>query len=388
MDKNVTLLGTVKNTEGKELKIDISETLSTIEAQSWAEFINNIISPLNKLETASLKVVDKNVTLLGTVKNTEGKELKIDISETLSTIEAQSWAEFTNNIISPLNKLETASLKVVDKNVTLLGTVKSTEGKELTIDISEALTITEAKKWAEFINNIISPLNKLETASLKVVDKNVTLLGTVKNTEGKELKIDISETLNSITEAKKWAEFTNNIISPLNKLETASLKVVDNQIILIATIKTTKNKMLFLQEYKTKGYEITSNITAFDEKIIICKNKFNTFLKQEKIIFNSGTSIINDLSERLIFNLYETAKSCSDSKINIIGHTDSIGMNEANEQLSLERAEAVVRKLSDLGLDRNRLHAIGKGESSPIAENSTKEGQEKNRRIEFEILGY
>ena len=163
---------------------------------------------------------------------------------------------------------------------------------------------------------------------------------------------------------------------------------MDNQIILIATIKTTKNKMLFLQEYKTKGYEITSNITAFDEKIIICKNKFNTFLKQEKIIFNSGTSIINDLSERLIFNLYETAKSCSDSKINIIGHTDSIGMNEANEQLSLERAEAVVRKLSDLGLDRNRLHAIGKGESSPIAENSTKEGQEKNRRIEFEILGY
>ena len=87
-------------------------------------------------------------------------------------------------------------------------------------------------------------------------------------------------------------------------------------------------------------------------------------------------------------DLYQTAQSCPDAKVNIIGHTDSLGQDEANRELSLARAKAVVTKLSELGIDVNRVHAVGKGETSPIAKNSTKEGREKNRRIEFKILGY
>lgn len=196
-------------------------------------------------------------------------------------------------------------------------------------------------------------------------------------------------------EAEGWIDFITTVIKLLIKVESASLKIVDKTLNLKADIKTSKGKKLFVtklqlieKKYQDKGYKITSNIVPLDKEFIICQNKFNTFLKQRKITFDLGTAIIKPENETLLTNLYKTAQSCPNAKIDIIGHTDSLGQDDANKKLSLERAKSVVDKLSEFGIKANRLNAIGKGESSPIAINSTKEGQEKNRRIEFKILGY
>ena len=65
------------------------------------------------------------------------------------------------------------------------------------------------------------------------------------------------------------------------------------------------------------------------------------------------------------------------------GHTDSTGTPEANQKLSERRAKAIVDKLVELGISRSRLTAVGKGQFSPIADNSTEEGRAKNRRVVF-----
>jgi OmpA-OmpF porin, OOP family len=72
-------------------------------------------------------------------------------------------------------------------------------------------------------------------------------------------------------------------------------------------------------------------------------------------------------------------------KVKIIGHTDNVGDDDYNMKLSKERAEDVLKIFNRKGISFNRLEAIGKGETSPIADNATDEGRALNRRIEVEL---
>ena len=76
-------------------------------------------------------------------------------------------------------------------------------------------------------------------------------------------------------------------------------------------------------------------------------------------------------------------KENPDLKFSVEGHTDSTGSAAANQTLSEARSQAVVDKLVETGIARDRLTAAGKGQTSPIADNGTDEGRAKNRRVEF-----
>jgi OOP family OmpA-OmpF porin len=73
-------------------------------------------------------------------------------------------------------------------------------------------------------------------------------------------------------------------------------------------------------------------------------------------------------------------------KIEIGGHTDSVGTEAVNLKLSQDRAASVVKYLVDHAVSRDRLIAKGYGKSKPIESNATEEGRAKNRRIEFTVL--
>lgn len=70
-----------------------------------------------------------------------------------------------------------------------------------------------------------------------------------------------------------------------------------------------------------------------------------------------------------------------------VGHTDSVGSTDYNQRLSVRRAEAVKDFLVSQGIERNRVYTEGKGESSPVADNRTREGRAQNRRVEVEVVG-
>ncbi|PLC49240.1 hypothetical protein CR159_14605 [Pollutimonas subterranea] len=69
------------------------------------------------------------------------------------------------------------------------------------------------------------------------------------------------------------------------------------------------------------------------------------------------------------------------------GHTDSIGTEKYNQGLSERRANTVKNYLVTKGIPADRIYAEGKGESSPVADNKTREGRAQNRRVEIEIVG-
>jgi outer membrane protein OmpA-like peptidoglycan-associated protein len=74
-------------------------------------------------------------------------------------------------------------------------------------------------------------------------------------------------------------------------------------------------------------------------------------------------------------------------RIEISGHTDNIGKDVYNKDLSQRRAKAVVDYLTSKGVAAARLTSAGYGDTQPVASNATKQGQAQNRRTEFKVVG-
>ena len=75
-----------------------------------------------------------------------------------------------------------------------------------------------------------------------------------------------------------------------------------------------------------------------------------------------------------------------DVRISVDGHTDARGTDAYNDRLSERRAQAVVDRLTRLGVSRSRLEPQGYGESRPVATNETEEGRAQNRRVELNVI--
>lgn len=73
-------------------------------------------------------------------------------------------------------------------------------------------------------------------------------------------------------------------------------------------------------------------------------------------------------------------------QVNITGHTDSIGSEAYNQGLSERRAGAVADYLAGKGVSRDMMSVKGMGETQPVADNRTKEGRAKNRRVEVQVI--
>ncbi len=101
------------------------------------------------------------------------------------------------------------------------------------------------------------------------------------------------------------------------------------------------------------------------------------------ITFDVGKSTIKPESMGELNRIVELMKENPELKFSVEGHTDNTGNTATNQTLSDARSQAVVDKLVEMGISKDRLKSAGKGQTAPIADNSTDEGRAKNRRVEF-----
>lgn len=104
-------------------------------------------------------------------------------------------------------------------------------------------------------------------------------------------------------------------------------------------------------------------------------------------LFDFDKSVVKPEGKTLLDRLADQAKALNLEVIIAVGHADWTGPAAYNQKLSERRAEAVKAYLVSKGIPAGKVYTEGKGESQPVADNKTREGRAKNRRVEVEVVG-
>jgi OmpA-OmpF porin, OOP family len=111
----------------------------------------------------------------------------------------------------------------------------------------------------------------------------------------------------------------------------------------------------------------------------------DTWFDFDRLLFDTGNATLQPASQDQLNNIALIMKAYPGVKIRVGGYTDNTGDADANLKLSQQRADNVVAALTTLGVDGGRMDAKGYGQANPIADNSTDDGRQKNRRISLRV---
>lgn len=209
-----------------------------------------------------------------------------------------------------------------------------------------------------------------------------------------EVKIDTSIFLRGI------------IIDAKSKLPVnAKLDLIDidrSQVVATMVTDSTGNFKVQLPEMKNYGVEIHAKDYMFFLDIIkiphhiegreviqnfsLTKLEVGTKIVLKNIYFDLGKATLKPESNPELDKVVKFMQENSDLKIEISGHTDNVGSLKANTNLSEARAKSVVNYLISQGIPQERLVYKGYAFTQPIAPNTTADGRQMNRRVEFKIL--
>ncbi|MDO6443318.1 MULTISPECIES: peptidoglycan -binding protein [unclassified Marinobacter] len=148
-----------------------------------------------------------------------------------------------------------------------------------------------------------------------------------------------------------------------------------------------------LEQYQSEFFSRLRNILAANENIRIVGDRF---LLPSELLFASGSAQLGEAGKReldklagVLLDVVKTIPDDLDWILRIDGHTDLIPINTpqfpSNWELSTARAVAVVRYLADQGVPQNRMVAAGFGEFFPVADGTSPDALQKNRRIEIKL---
>ncbi|MFU8806628.1 MAG: OmpA family protein, partial [Bradymonadaceae bacterium] len=122
---------------------------------------------------------------------------------------------------------------------------------------------------------------------------------------------------------------------------------------------------------------VSERVTVTDRQIVIT----------EQVHFATGKADILPASHGVLDDIVSVLETNPQiALLRIEGHTDSVGRESMNLDLSKRRAASVRQHLINRGISAQRLESEGYGPGKPIADNATPEGRAKNRRVEFTIL--
>lgn len=192
--------------------------------------------------------------------------------------------------------------------------------------------------------------------------------------------------IRAVSAPNGWSDSVGQVINPeLKKVSQGKLVVRGTQIDLtgkVASPNEIQSMQTLFQSLVQQPYRINSQLSVNQAEQQVVDNA----LKNRIIEFESGSAVLTPTGTQILDEMVAALNRVQGKNVKIIGHTDNQGNPEKNNQLSLDRAEAVKQYLIGKNIDKNRLSTQGLGATKPVADNATPDGRKKNRRIEFEVL--
>ncbi|GAB3375709.1 OmpA family protein [Massilia agri] len=210
----------------------------------------------------------------------------------------------------------------------VLARLRELYGAERVVDQIAIGQVAMPANWNSYVQKLISPdLKQISRGQLKIDGTTVSLRGEVAN-EGLRQKI------------------AGDVASNLNPTYTVN-----------------------------NGLRVSSN-----EQGIL-----DSALANRTVEFESGKATLTPAGRAILDEMIAAMQKVKGRKVEIIGHTDNVGLRATNQGLSQARAEAVKAYMASHGINGDLLTASGQGSDRPVASNETSEGRARNRRIEFRI---
>ncbi|MBX7174654.1 MAG: OmpA family protein [Pyrinomonadaceae bacterium] len=257
-------------------------------------------------------------------------------------------------------------------------------------------------------NNNTNVNANLAAPTLKIASEGgkFRLTGTVPDEATKQQIIDKAKAVygegNFIDEIKvggvskpSWLQSVLTLLPfTKNGVTNGGLSVQANSISLVGEVPTQADKdRIYAEASKSCPPNTTINnlLTvvgqkALSEEQVKVQVKLNEAIAGKVIEFETGSNNLTEKGKAVLDEFIPILKDSTDH-LEIDGHTDNQGNPASNKLLSQRRAETVKNYLVDKQIDKNRLTTKGFGQEKPIADNNTETGRQRNRRIEFQVLG-
>ncbi|MDG1882216.1 MAG: OmpA family protein [Alphaproteobacteria bacterium] len=338
--------------------------------------------------------VPKFKQISGSLKNAFGIQRVIPVVEQPKGTTVLSLNFSPSPAPSVTNNMKQQTTETEQKNLDLKSEID--EGDSAKSNSKETLEAKELSK--EIINEVSSEEVKVETVNDKVL---VSI-----NTESKsseEVSKLIQKTIDAVETAREntGATDTDVLIGGIDKdiksmasasIENKSLKDQVNQL----ESKNSENEKN--TQEKTKKAEFSEDQLRVALKQEIGQGLAEVQREKDRVIvtvgsagaFNSGSAKLTKQA-RAIMKKIATVSAKGAGQVNVSGHTDDVplifgGQYRDNWDLAAARASSVVQELSKANtIPSEKLKAISFGETKPLEQNDTRQGREKNRRIEIEI---
>ena len=271
----------------------------------------------------------------------------------------------------------------------------------LSISLSGCL-VAESKylKKAEEADNLTKELSGMQEKHAALIADNSTLKAEFERlkdeaaglTKDKQALTKDKEELEQVLKAKSDT-LSQNISDLRQKVATleGENKKLQEDIAALQRVKEEKVKEVS-NTYEQLLKNMKSEIALGQVTISELKGKL-TVNMEAAILFDSGKADIKNDGVEILRKMVETLKGVKDKAIRIEGHTDNVQIIGAlsrvfptNWELSAARAINVARYLQQQGVDPAILSAAAFAEYKPVADNATKEGRAKNRRIEITLV--
>lgn len=142
----------------------------------------------------------------------------------------------------------------------------------------------------------------------------------------------------------------------------------------------------YLSQSVNYDFNKINSAETIEQDLILTAIEKEAKIVINNIFFDFNKTELKTASYSELNRIFDSMSDGQIKKIQISGHTDAIGSDDYNLNLSQKRADAVFNYFRNKGIPAYRMDVIGFGETQPIAPNDTEEGQSKNRRVEFKIL--